>query len=162
MLPVFITELQLHHLQSRQRAPSWEETLTITSSGNIKRPTVKLVQLDSPLMQAALRMESKSQSSGSAEASALSGAGDSLITFASFVVDCDRPARATVLFGVTRRTLTLTGVTTAVACHAATPSVLLAAGLGQRIDPAAIAAALSSAPAHQSRHGLRLDRKSVV
>ena len=75
----------------------------------------------------------------------LSPVGNSSKLFLSFKVDCDRPARVTILYGVTRRTLSLTGVTTQVAFHAATPSILLEPGLDQRITPHTVAAACKAA-----------------
>jgi len=144
-----IAILHLHprmQSQGRQRAPSWEETLTITSSANIRRTTLKLVQEDSPQMQAALGRPTAYEPSRTDGTEPLSPAGTSSSIFLSFKVDCDRPARVTVLYGVTRRTLSLTGVTTQVAFRYATPSLLLGPGLEQHITPSAIAAAIASAP----------------
>ncbi len=100
--------------------------------------------MDSPFAQQALGRPASDMSP--AADTELSRTGTSARIFTCFTVDCDRPARVTVLYCVSRRTLSLTGVTTHVAFRHATPSLLLGPGLNQHICPQSIAQALSALP----------------
>lgn len=113
------------------RPPSWEETLTIKSSGNVRRAGLAWVPVE----------DTTSRSAAEPGASAPPGP---LYTL-SFIADTSEPARATLLFGVQRKLLTLANTTVSLSFHRACPSVLLPAGLGQHVTPEGIALALQHA-----------------